>query len=176
LEYDLSVSQSVLGALLIALLLAGLHLSAPAIRRLPLVPEAATGSFAGGLAVSYVFLHVLPELAEGKRAHHLHHGAPAADRHRVRPAVHGCDGPALRADRPRTRGALSTALRAARSPGAGRSAHPGLGPGHGVRALSPVLVAVLTALLGGSVLLNVFKEEGRVGSPGCAVLLWLMCP
>jgi hypothetical protein len=47
------------------LLLAGLRLSAPAIRRLPLVPEAATGSFAGGLAVSYVFLHLLPELAEG---------------------------------------------------------------------------------------------------------------
>lgn len=50
-----------------ALVLAALHLAAPHIRRLPLVPEHATASFAGGLAVSYVFLHLLPELAEGNR-------------------------------------------------------------------------------------------------------------
>lgn len=51
----------------VALLIA-LHLLAPHIRKLPLVPEAATGSFAGGVAVSYVFLHLLPELSEGNVA------------------------------------------------------------------------------------------------------------
>lgn len=50
------------------LVLVGLHLAAPRIRRLPLVPEAATGSFAGGLAVAYVFLHLLPDVAEGNQA------------------------------------------------------------------------------------------------------------
>ena len=65
---DLSTTQSLVGALLIALALAGLHLAAPRIRTLPLVPESATGSFAGGLAVAYVFLHLLPEIAEGNEA------------------------------------------------------------------------------------------------------------
>lgn len=65
---ELSVSQSIVGALVIAVALAGLHLAAPSIRRLPLVPESATGSFAGGLAVTYVFLHLLPEIAEGNQA------------------------------------------------------------------------------------------------------------
>jgi hypothetical protein len=32
------------------------------------VPEAATGSFAGGLAVAYVFLHLLPEITEGNES------------------------------------------------------------------------------------------------------------
>ena len=59
---------SLVGALVIALLLAALHLAAPRIRRLPLVPEGMTGSFAGGLAVAYVFLHLLPELAAGNEA------------------------------------------------------------------------------------------------------------
>jgi hypothetical protein len=45
--------------------LAALHLLAPRIRKLPLIPERATASFAGGLAVAYVFLHLLPELARG---------------------------------------------------------------------------------------------------------------
>ena len=63
----LSPTAAVLLALVSALVLAGLHLAAPHIRRLPLVPEHATASFAGGLAVSYVFLHLLPELAEGNR-------------------------------------------------------------------------------------------------------------
>ncbi|SHF96524.1 hypothetical protein [Geodermatophilus nigrescens] len=65
---ELTTTQSVLGALLIAVLLAGLHLAAPCIRKLPAVPERATGSFAGGLAVAYVFLHLLPEIAEGNEA------------------------------------------------------------------------------------------------------------
>jgi hypothetical protein len=67
-DADLSTAQSLAGALAISLLLVGLHLSAPRIRRLPLVPETATGSFAGGLAVAYVFLHLLPEIAEGNEA------------------------------------------------------------------------------------------------------------
>lgn len=61
----LDTSSSVLAALAAAVVLAVLHLLAPHIRRLPLVPERATGSFAGGLAVAYVFLHLLPELSEG---------------------------------------------------------------------------------------------------------------
>ena len=58
-------TAAVLLALVSVLVLAALHLAAPHIRRLPLVPEYATASFAGGLAVSYVFLHLLPELSEG---------------------------------------------------------------------------------------------------------------
>jgi hypothetical protein len=47
---DLSTPQSVVGPLVLTLVLTGLHLAAPRIRKLPGVPEAATGSFAGGLA------------------------------------------------------------------------------------------------------------------------------
>jgi hypothetical protein len=65
---ELTVTQSLAGALLIALALAGLHLLAPRIRTLPGVPERAMGSFAGGLAVAYVFLHLLPEFVEGNGA------------------------------------------------------------------------------------------------------------
>jgi hypothetical protein len=68
MEGELTTGQSVLGALLITLLLAALHVAAPRVRALPGVPEAAMGSFAGGLAVTYVFLHLLPELAEGNEA------------------------------------------------------------------------------------------------------------
>ncbi len=64
----LTTGQSIVGALVLAVLLAALHLLAPRIRRLPGVPESATGSFAGGLAVAYVFLHLLPEIAEGNEA------------------------------------------------------------------------------------------------------------
>ena len=64
----MSTTQSLIGALVAAVLLAVLHLAAPHIRGLPLVPERATGSFAGGLAVAYVFLHLLPEIAEGNEA------------------------------------------------------------------------------------------------------------
>lgn len=62
----LTASQLIAGAL--TLVLVGLHAAAPRIRGLPGVPERATGSFAGGLAVAYVFLHLLPELAEGNEA------------------------------------------------------------------------------------------------------------
>ncbi len=63
-----SVGQSVLGALAVTVALAALHLAAPYIRRLPLVPEQGMGSFAGGTAVTYVFLRLLPELAAGNGA------------------------------------------------------------------------------------------------------------
>ncbi|SDO20187.1 hypothetical protein [Geodermatophilus sp. DSM 45219] len=64
----MSTTQSLIGALVAAVLLAALHLAAPHVRRLPFVPERATASFAGGLAVAYVFLHLLPEIAEGNEA------------------------------------------------------------------------------------------------------------
>ena len=65
---ELSVGQSVVGAFVLTVVLAGFHLAAPHIRRLPLVPERESGSFAGGIAVAYVFLHLLPELAAGNEA------------------------------------------------------------------------------------------------------------
>ena len=65
---ELTTTESVLAALAAAVVLAALHLLAPRIRKLPLVPANATGSFAGGLAVAYVFLHLLPELSEGNKA------------------------------------------------------------------------------------------------------------
>jgi hypothetical protein len=68
MEPGMTITQSVLIALAIAVVLAALHVAAPRIRKLPFVPEAATASFAGGLAVAYVFLHLLPEIAEGNEA------------------------------------------------------------------------------------------------------------
>jgi hypothetical protein len=41
------------------------HLAAPALRRQHRVSQATLGSLAGGTAVAYVFLHLLPELARG---------------------------------------------------------------------------------------------------------------
>lgn len=64
---DIGVGLSLVLALGSVLMLAALHLAAPHIRRLPGVPEHATASFAGGLAVSYVFLHLLPRVARGSR-------------------------------------------------------------------------------------------------------------
>ena len=64
---SVNTGEAVVLALLLALVLAALHLAAPHIRRLPFVPEHVTASFAGGIAVSYVFLHLLPELAEGNQ-------------------------------------------------------------------------------------------------------------
>jgi hypothetical protein len=62
---ELTVGQSVLGALALTVVLAGVHLLAPRVRRLPFLSEPATASFAGGVAVAYVFLHLLPEIAAG---------------------------------------------------------------------------------------------------------------
>lgn len=60
-------STAVVLALISTLVLGALHVLTPHIRKLPLVPEHATASFAGGTAVSYVFLHLLPDLAHGNR-------------------------------------------------------------------------------------------------------------
>lgn len=68
MEAELSIGWSSATALVLTAVLAGLHLAAPRIRTLPLVPERSLGSFAGGLAIAYVFLHLLPELAEGNEA------------------------------------------------------------------------------------------------------------
>jgi hypothetical protein len=62
---ELDVTDGVWVAAVLTAVLAGLHLAAPWIRRLPMVPERYTGSFAGGLAVAYVFLDLLPEIAAG---------------------------------------------------------------------------------------------------------------
>ena len=58
-------TTAVILALVSTAVLMALHLLAPRIRRLPFVPESVTASFAGGIAVSYVFLHLLPEVARG---------------------------------------------------------------------------------------------------------------
>jgi hypothetical protein len=65
METTLDTTAAVILALVSTVVLAALHLLAPRIRGLPFVPEQATASFAGGLAVSYVFLHLLPEIARG---------------------------------------------------------------------------------------------------------------
>lgn len=62
---SMSVSASLAGGLVIAFALSTLHWLAPRIERLPLVPARAMGSFAGGIAIAYVFLQLLPALAEG---------------------------------------------------------------------------------------------------------------
>jgi hypothetical protein len=62
---EVPTTTALLLGLVSAAALAALHVLAPRIRKLPLVPEHVTASFAGGIAVSYVFLHLLPELAEG---------------------------------------------------------------------------------------------------------------
>lgn len=61
----MSVHASLLGALVIAVVLCALHWFAARVDRLPLVPARAMGSFAGGTSVAYVFLQLLPALADG---------------------------------------------------------------------------------------------------------------
>lgn len=72
MESELTVTQSVIRA--------GdhggtrrLHLAAPRIRKLPFVPDRTTGSFAGGLAVAYVFLQRAAEITEGNQATSARH-------------------------------------------------------------------------------------------------------
>ena len=55
-----------IAALLAALVLAGAHLLAPRLTMLTLVPRSRWLSAAGGVSVAYVFVHLLPELAEGQ--------------------------------------------------------------------------------------------------------------
>jgi len=57
-----------IAALIAALLLAAAHLFAPRLRFLTLVPRSRWLSVAGGVSVAYVFVHLLPELAEGQAA------------------------------------------------------------------------------------------------------------
>lgn len=64
----MSVATSVLLSLGLALLLAASHLAAPRLRQFGGLPERAVASLAGGLAVAYVFLHLLPEVAAGNEA------------------------------------------------------------------------------------------------------------
>ncbi|RJX30560.1 MAG: hypothetical protein C4525_12590 [Desulfarculus sp.] len=59
---------SILGALVITLLLMISHYLSPLIGRLPGASERKVTSFAGGVAVAYVFLHMLPGLVEGNQA------------------------------------------------------------------------------------------------------------
>jgi hypothetical protein len=54
--------------LLFALALAALHLWAPRIRAFLPIPTQAASSFGGGVAAAYVFLYLLPRLAEGNQA------------------------------------------------------------------------------------------------------------
>ncbi len=57
-----------IAALIAALVLAAVHLFAERLRFLTLVPRSRWLSVAGGVSVAYVFLHLLPELAEGQAA------------------------------------------------------------------------------------------------------------
>ena len=61
----MSVGTSLVLGLVVAIALGVLHWYARRVERLPFVPERAMGSFAAGISVAYVFLHLLPELAEG---------------------------------------------------------------------------------------------------------------
>jgi hypothetical protein len=64
----LSRTSAVWATLAVALALSAVHLFAPRIRRrLPLTSQAVT-SFGGGVAATYVFLYLLPRLAEGNQA------------------------------------------------------------------------------------------------------------
>ena len=64
----LSKPQSLWAALAITLGLAGLHPLGPTLQRVRLVLERGFTSFGGGMAAAYVFLYLLPRLAEGNEA------------------------------------------------------------------------------------------------------------
>ena len=55
-------------ALIAALVLGAVHLFAPRLSFVTLVPRSRWLSAAGGVSVAYVFVHLLPELAEGQAA------------------------------------------------------------------------------------------------------------
>ncbi|WP_336923390.1 hypothetical protein [Aquipuribacter sp. SD81] len=63
---ELSVPASLLAAGAVSVALAVIHVFSGVLRRLP-APERAVGSFAGGISVAYVFLHLLPEIATGNQ-------------------------------------------------------------------------------------------------------------
>lgn len=64
----LTRAGSLWAALAVALALGALHLLAPYIRRTLPVPTHAATSLGGGIAAAYVFLYLLPRLAEGNQA------------------------------------------------------------------------------------------------------------
>lgn len=157
----MSVTMSLVGAFLAAVALAALHLAAPRIRALPLVPEKRMASFAGGLAVSYVFLHLLPEIASNEGVGRLWTTSSSRRRSPSWPSSGwrswgsspstGWSGspPPGRAPRRRARGRLLLA--------------GSLLLGWAISAVaaptSTLTVSVLTALLGGAILPHVVKEE-----------------
>jgi len=67
-----------IAALLAALVLASAHLLAPRLTMLALLPRSRWLSAAGGVSVAYVFVHLLPELAEGQATIDGEGGAEAA--------------------------------------------------------------------------------------------------
>jgi len=54
---------SFIHAFIVTAILAALHWLAPRIRKIKFIPEVSIASFGGGVAVTYVILHMLPELA-----------------------------------------------------------------------------------------------------------------
>jgi hypothetical protein len=62
---DLAARYHYPGALLLAVLLAAVHLLAPRIHKALSGHEHVIGSLGGGMAIAYVFLHLIPELEEG---------------------------------------------------------------------------------------------------------------
>lgn len=52
----------------LTLLMAAMHISAPLLLKIPKQHQEAVTSFAGGTAIAYVFLHLLPDLADGQVA------------------------------------------------------------------------------------------------------------
>ncbi len=66
-----------IAALIAALVLAAAHLSAAQLRFLRVVPRSRWLSLAGGISVAYVFVHLLPELAEGQASIEGERGAEA---------------------------------------------------------------------------------------------------
>ena len=61
-------STMVFVALIAAGILAIVHVFTPALHFLEGTPRSAWLSIAGGVSVAYVFVHLLPELAEGQKA------------------------------------------------------------------------------------------------------------
>lgn len=61
------LATPLLAALAAAVVLALVHVATPALRFLDGTPRSVWLSVAGGVSVAYVFVHLLPELAEGER-------------------------------------------------------------------------------------------------------------
>jgi hypothetical protein len=76
-------SNALLPAVAAALVLSLVHIVTPALRFLEGTPRSAWLSVSGGVSVAYVFVHLLPELAEGQEHLNLTHelGTGFAERH-----------------------------------------------------------------------------------------------